>query len=442
MPQTLPLTVTEQMLFWEDRPAYPWSGFFRLRFLGVPDRSALQNAVTVALERHPLFRSRVEQTGRSRLRWVIDESPAPAFHWTAGPTGGPFPSATHLDVRREIGMRLQVIHEPDRADLLIHMHHCSSDALGTFQFIHDLLLAYANAVGGSHLPLPPLDPQRLHYRGRFGLNVGTLLRLLPKQMVGLLGARQFLMRRPRPLVPCRAAPPDAPLPPQYPAVLSHFFGPEETRRLREAARRQAVTVNDLLGRDLFLALHAWRHAQGVADEDSWLRLMVPVNLRTDGDRQLPAANVVSSVFLDRRGRDCDDAVLLLQSIHDEMDLIKRLQLGFTFVFSLHVARYLPGGLRAQSRGDKCKISCIFTNLGSILADSPLPRSDARLVAGNLILDQMDVVPPYSPYTCAAFSVGSYADRLFITLHYDPRPLSADQAASLLATYAAQIRTAL
>ena len=272
--------------------------------------------------------------------------------------------------------------------------------------------------------------------------MGKLLRMLPKQLVGLLGARQFLMRRPTPLVPHQAVAPDPPLPPQYPAVLSHFFDRDETRRLREAARRQAVTMNDLLGRDLFLALHAWRQAQGVADDESWLRLMVPVNLRTDGDRQMSAANVVSSVFLDRRGHDCGDADLLLQSIHAEMDLIKRLQLGFTFVCSLHVARYLPGGLRAQSRGDKCKISCIFTNFGAILADSPLPRSDGRLVAGNLILDKMDVVPPFSPYTCAAVSVGSYADRLFVTLHYDPRPLSADQAASLLATYAAQIKNSL
>ena len=153
---------------------------------------------------------------------------------------------------------------------------------------------------------------------------------------------------------------------------------------------------------------------------------------------MPAADVVSSVFLDRRGPDFADADRLLQSIHEEMDLIKRLQLGFTFIFSTAICRRLPGGLEKRVRADKCTISCIFTNLGNPLAHVPLPRRNRCIVAGNVTLEDIDSVAPVRPYSCVTVAVGLYAHKLSITLHYDPRPLSQEQAADLLDAYVRRI----
>ena len=54
MSLSLPLTTMEEFIYWEDRPAYPWSCFVRLRFSGCLDRAAFESAVRTVLARHPL----------------------------------------------------------------------------------------------------------------------------------------------------------------------------------------------------------------------------------------------------------------------------------------------------------------------------------------------------------------------------------------------------
>jgi hypothetical protein len=266
--------------------------------------------------------------------------------------------------------------------------------------------------------------------------------MLPQQLVGLHGARQFLMRKPAPIIPHRACHNDSPLPKNYPAVVHHIFDREATAGLRKAAMRQGVTSNDLLARDLFLALAEWRLRRNIEDDGSWLRMMIPMNLRTTEDRLLPAANMVSSVFLDRRGPDFADPDRLLSGIHEEMDLIKRLRLGFTFIFSTAMCRWFPGGLEKQVRADKCTISCIFTNMGTPLAHVPLEHRDECIVAGDVTLEDAIWVAPLRPYSCVTILVALYARKLSVALHYDPRPLTDEQANDLLETYVRRIHASI
>ena len=389
--------------------------------------------------------AQVETDGRGRLRWSVVEDPAPVIFWEASPVGHPLPPATHLDIRREIGIRFRVHTEPTTSELIIQWYHSCCDGAGIVLFIKDLLVAYAAAFGQA--PRRPqvaqLDLARLARRGRYGLTPGKLLRMAPQQLTGILGARQFLMRKPVPLVPHRACANDAPLPSNYPATLHYVLDREATAGLRKASMRRGVTSNDLLACNLFLALDEWRARQNIdGDDGQWMRMMIPMNLRTVDDRLLPAANLVSSVFLDRRRPDFADADRLLLGIHEEMSLIKRLRLGFTFVFSTAICRWLPGGLAKRIRADKCTISCIFTNLGTPFAHVPLPHSDRCIVAGNVTMLGAEFVAPVRPYSCVSVAVSWYADRLDINLHYDPRPLSAEQAADLLETFVRHIRASI
>jgi hypothetical protein len=157
---------------------------------------------------------------------------------------------------------------------------------------------------------------------------------------------------------------------------------------------------------------------------------------------LPAADVVSSVFLDRRAADFTDEDGLLQGIHEEMDLIKRNELGFTFVFSLAVCRRLFGSLKKKVQVDQCSVSCVFSNLGTPFAHTPVPQKDRCFVAGNVTMVATDFVAPIHPYSCATFTIGLYAHRQTITLHYDPRPLTKAQARDLLDTYIGRIRRSI
>lgn len=444
MTRTIPLTTFEEFLFWEDRPAYPWTCFIRLRLSGVPDRAALESALHRVLKRHPLLRSTIQTRGRRRPLWVEAESPQPEVRWMEGPTAGAIPPTLPLDLRNEIGLRLLVVQGQGTSDLIVQFHHACCDGAGIFMFIGDLLIAYALERGetSKRVRLPELDPQLLKRRGKYGLTPWKLLKMAPKQLIGLQGARQFLSRSPIPVLPHQTVPDDDPPPVGYPTTECLTFSKEETSDLRETARRQRVTVNDVVARDFFLALRDWRNQLSVPEDDAWLRMMIPMNLRSPSDRMLSAVNVVSSVFLDRRGPDFCDPACLLKSVHEEMELIKRNRLGLTFVLSLKVTRLLPGGLKASVRKDKCTISSIFTNLGKPLVRSPLPKRDGRFVAGDVVLEDIDVVAPIRPYNCVTLAASIYAGRLSLTLHYDPRPVAAEQASDLLGTLASQVRTSI
>ena len=438
MSHTLPFTPIEELMLHQDSRAYPYTCFIRLTFAGGLDREAFKRAAREALARQPLLAARVD-AGRRRPRWKLEEDPTPEVIWREGEITEQFPTADYLDVARG-GLRLLVTRGEHASDLAVQFLHACCDGLGIFQFIHDLLILYAveTCAKVQRDALPRLERSSLERRGKFGLTWRKLLKMAPKQAVGLFGVRQFLMRSPAPIVAHERESATAATPDPYPTACARHLDLAASDALRAAAKDAGVTTNDLLARDLFVALREFRLARGIAEDERWLRLMIPMSLRTAADRKLPAANVVSSVFLDRRGSDIADREQLLASVTDEMQLIKSHQLGFTFIFSLHLSRLSPGGLRRTARSDRCTNSAVFTNLGRILARGPLPRVDGELICGDVRLSNVEILAPVTPYTCAAFAACWYANRLSITLHYDPRVLSAEDARELLGLFVGEI----
>jgi hypothetical protein len=304
--------------------------------------------------------------------------------------------------------------------------------MGMMAFTEDLLASYAITRGAAPAgSLRPRQPAQLLRRERFGLTMTQLIRMLPKQLVGLLGTRQFLMRTPEPLVPHQPQPDQSPLPEGYPASWTRRLSESQTAGIQAAARTLGVTLNDLLLRALFLTLaqHGQWHTPG--RRGTWLRVCVPVNLRTAAQDPLPAANVVSMVFLDRRPRDMEDPGRLLSSIHDEMQLIKRLQLGLTFVLSLGLCQWLPGGLSRMCKSNRCMATGVLTNMGVLFSRSPLADDRGRVTAADVVLRDIDMLMPVRPLTCATVAAWSYAGRLSLTLHYDPRAIAAREAMELI-----------
>lgn len=437
---TLPLTAFEEFLIWEDRPAYPWSIFARLRFSGRIDRHAFEAAVASIMPRHPLLISRLELRGR-RLFWVVQPGALPQVTWSAVPSGEAFPAAHRQDLREVLGLKLFVVEDLDSCDVTLQFHHACCDGAGIAVFVADLLVAYALATGARsrRLQLAPLDPGRLGRRGAYGLNFWKFAKLLPRQMRDVAGIRQFFARTPVPLLPHRVAHDHDPPPAGFPATRGHTFSKAETAALHQTARRLGVTANDLLARDIFLALNEWRARHGGGDEDAWLRLMVPTDLRTPADRLLPAANVVGSIFLDRRGGDFSDPARLLAGIASELQDAKDNRLGLVFVYSLRALGLLPGALQHNARRDRCSVTSIFSNMGKVLRRLPLPRDNGRHVVGNMTLERIEGVAPIRPYNCVTFLATEYAGRLTMTLHYDPRPIGAALADDLAATFARRVQ---
>ena len=443
MTASLPLTAFEEYMLCDDRPAYPKTGVFRFRFSGRLNGPAFEAALNTAVQRHPLMRATVRRRPGRRPRWIDNPNWRPAVQRQAPLNAYGYPPAAYMDLTKESGTRIWVVRRNGATDVIAQIHHSCTDALGMCQVMEDLLVGYASNMGGgpAGASLRELDTTRLKRRGAPALSLWKLLCMAHRQVMRLLGMRQFLMRSPTPLMPIPAELHATSLPEDFPAPRTHEFAKKETANILAAARRLDVTVNDLLARDLFLAVAQWRQQNSFGHDNDWLRFSVPVNLRTQADERLSMANCMGMVFLDRRLRDLADPRQLLESIHEEMQLNKRWQLGLTFVLSADLLRRLPGALSWVARADKYAATCVFSNLGVVLGKTPLPRRDGRIVAGNVVLEGVDFVMPLRPDTSVAVCVYTYADRLSVMMHHDPRVLSDDQSRCLLEIYLRQIHNA-
>jgi len=160
-----------------------------------------------------LLTARVEVSDGRRPVWLPLEPPSPLVVWSESERTESLPPASHLDLSREIGFRLQVLSGMDGDDMVIQWHHACCDGIAMVSVVHELLIAYASArtTDRSNLSLPELDPSRLARRGSYDLTVLKLLAMLPGQLVGLLGVRQYLMRSPCAVIPHEPGADDAPV---------------------------------------------------------------------------------------------------------------------------------------------------------------------------------------------------------------------------------------
>ena len=158
---------------------------------------------------------------------------------------------------------------------------------------------------------------------------------------------------------------------------------------------------------------------------------------------MSAANRASFISLDRRQGKCDADDHLLHSIRNQMSVIVGNELHLTFLLMLRMTKRLPGGLKRVTRPDRNAATCLFTNLHQFFAGSSLPRerldqpavkkrnTTAKILCGNLRLEEFDLLPPLRPFTQAAIAVSRYAGRTQLTLTYDPRVVDAAAANELM-----------
>ena len=222
-----------------------------------------------------------------------------------------------------------------------------------------------------------------------------------------------------------------------------------TRRNSRSLRFERLSARRLLAADCFhnpVMAEDVDDDQAVTLQDAFLvinHLTVPINMRTVGDRRMPAANIVSMVFLDRRAQDCLDPSQLMRGITEELQLIKRDELGLSFVLALDLTSRIPRVLAKQTGKHRCWASLVLTNVGPTLANCNLPRrDDGRIAVAGLVLDDVEVLPVFRPFQCANFAASGYAGRLSLGMHYDARVISRTTAREILGEYAGRLRQSM
>jgi hypothetical protein len=197
-----------------------------------------------------------------------------------------------------------------------------------------------------------------------------------------------------------------------------------------------------LVRDLFLALDQWRKRSELPG-DAWLRLMLPINMRSPADRRMPAANVVSTVFLDYCPARERDAEALLLRTNRLLEQVKHDNLGLAWPLALRLLQRLARAwAKARRSRRKCLFSTLLTNIGPALAASPLPRSDRHLKVGTLLLEEFEFLPVTRPLQCLGIAVSNYAGRMSLGMRYDSRVLPAERAQELLDVYVRALRASM
>lgn len=436
-----PLTLMEEYFLAEDKPAYPCWIFVRARLRGILDRTLIEQAWRETVQRHPTLHSTVRPGANGTACWEPAPDAAPVLNWYQAADVASAAPWTPMDLRNEPAVRLVVAEHATGCELSLEGHHAVFDGAAMFGVLHEILLRYARARGVA-VEIPSLRPELFPGRNRFGLGWWDRLKIAPVQLAGLWFAWQMRHRPVAPLAPHRLQDFDAPPNPGFPCVLHQHVTAADLLRLRATARKHGASLNDLLLRDLQAAIGVWRIREGIGRDDDWIFLAVPVNLRRSVDRHLAAANVIGVVAIDRRARSLGDRKRLLRRAHEDMDLVKRHKLGYTFLIMLALWRRRRGGIPRYSNGPGPRATVVMTNVGQPFSRSPLLDRERRIAVPGAVLEDFMMAAPCRPGTCASVAVAIYGGRLIVDLHYDPRALTDQQAETFFAAYFEQLYTSM
>lgn len=443
VPRVFPLTPTpfESLMLLEHCRRYPMAFVIDVAATGRLDRAALTTALQTALQRHPLLQARLGMRKRRRC-WIPALGQLPWVSWSNEGEPLAMPAAGDWNLHEEIGLRVAARQGAGHVTITLAFHHACTDGVGACQFIGDLLAAYGIATGGDEPPpeLLPLTPARLRDRtcgwqtmSLTGPSWTQKLRLTAAEIGQCLGdPRVQTLAAPR---GGRSGGPAA-----WPGIESFQFEPDIMDRLRAAAARHDATVNDLLLAALFRTLVRWNRAQGASDTRGSVRILMPIDMRTSLDVDLPAANVTACTFLTRGVQECADADGLVKSIRDETLSIRYGDRGIRFLDTIRTGVQAPALLRLLLGLGRCMMStAILSNLGDPARRFAvrLPREDGVIVCGGLRIDGMTGAPPLRRWTRTAISVFAHR-RLTLGMQCDPRFFGPADTRRLLELYAAHL----
>ncbi len=445
----LPLTPFERYYLSDDSRQYPTTFPVELRFSGPLAREPFLQAIEQAIERHPLLGALVARSGLTP-KWIAGPREPAWVDWAHCTAPISHPRGEFIDLAVERGMRVWVRASDESARVIFQFHHSCCDGLAATQFLDDVLVLYASAVtDSSQIPaLAPVDVERLRDRASVDLSGAQPgFRAFVRDIVitlyvwaRILFRRVAIVAAPIPSAETRAADPSVERRDSL-DILSfeqHQLTVAEAEAYRQASLTRSMTQNDLMIRDLMLAIGDWNRRQRPASRAA-CRVNVPVNARGREGADIPASNRLGFAFVTARPRDFGDRDKLLRIVHAQTEQIKQWKLALYFLGGLGLATIFPGAVPASLRWKKSFATVVLSNIGRLMVNSRLPRSEDRLVCGNVILEHITGAPPIRRNTRAALLVGEYGGRTTISLRCEPRLFSPADTRALLNMYVARLR---
>ncbi|MBL4885408.1 MAG: hypothetical protein JKY95_12845 [Planctomycetaceae bacterium] len=442
--QKIPLTAFEHLMWADDRDETPMTFYLQLSFDGEINRKYFVESVRIAITRHPLLQCLVvgKPTWTTRrLFWEpVREYVAPYIDQKQGTEEFQPPNGQlGINIANEIGVRFFIRVHEKKSVLLAQFHHAVVDAIGASSFLEDVLGSY-HAISESldpELLMRPINPELLKNRGDFHLSKSEYRK---RRGIDWRKIRQHFFSHPEMLsssdIAAKHTTPNACTSKSF--MISDF----DLDELKSYAKINTASINDVLLRDLFIVVKQWNSSRLKRQKTKPIRIAMPIDMRLDCDKQMPAANVVSLYTIDRTTNSINDPEALLKGIRSETTYIKKNRLGFALIRMIRILSKLPAGLcilMCPSRLYPCHTTTILSNLGIVLKDSLLPRGeDSKIQIGQLTLNSWGLIPPYRPKSPLAIGVSTVGNCLQVNLHYNPNQFSEDEAEEFRELFKKQI----
>lgn len=395
----------------------------QFEFSGNIDREMFQQAVDQALERHPMLRAIIQPAKASRDCWVLPEASRCQVTWGGLDERIEVEGAgVPINLRHEIGVRLWVHHDDERAVLTSVFHHSSADGIGAYHFLGDTLQIYSANFDEDCPELAELDEVDL--RKRIKANVS------PELAAEAFGTKNVKLKHDsaQPLALPQGSNGDHPMPTAFPRFQSHTFEKDEYRDLRLQAQSNGQNVNDLLLQSLLVSLCSWNEKQGVDVNQEDFCILMPLDLRDTDQPTFSATNVVTSSFIRRSADQIKDREQLSKSLREEVVRIKHQRHQSEFTRLLLQAPVDWSDALKSYENENCLSTAIFSNAGDptrrFLVE--LPRKKGVVQCGNLVLDDLSGASPVRKLTRVAVNVFTYRRRLKICMRFDSKCFSEAQ----------------
>jgi hypothetical protein len=430
------------MLF-DDRPGYRMTFLVEQSFDGEINRAAFDIGVAEASRRHPLLNAFVKRRWFGAWNWVSAGHVLPTVDWATIDQPVVFPDEPGIDLEQEVGVRFYVRVGNGKSRLITTFHHACCDGMGAIQFLSDVFIAYTRQLAPNaekHPEYQPLEVSHLSRRAHLSVHHDETMpwfRLLRRSLAYIWTST---VHAPIALAKARpASGTETPL--AYPGTLTRTLSTTVQRALRQVARRNDVTVNELLVCELMLTVRDWNQRHGSVNEDEHISVVIPTNQRNLEHDHMPAANVIGNVSFQRPVADLQQPDKLLASIREESRFYKRWRYGAAFLQGLKVLQWIPGSLRLILNSKRCLSSTMLSCIGdpSLAIGGNFPvNENGDPVFANLVFNDMNTAPAFRPLTHASFTTWHFANKLRLGLRCDSTIFTQESAQELLDLYAERV----
>ena len=426
--QPLLLSDFEYYMFVDDRPSHPMVFVMVVFVGGCLQQLPFAAAVQESLNAHPLFRCQVRRVFPLSWAWKIQPESSEVLEWHSAEQPVQLNDPVRIrsiDLTRQCGVIVEVCHSVVSSRIVFYLHHACCDGIGGLQFISEVLARYGQKTAAAGEKRPDFEtPHALSLLNREVFDTGKSATVRHQRSRGKIFGkiRRLLGRRPSVLLPLSHVSTEATdrSAEAARAIQSRVLPRSINSGLRAAALRNGVTVNDLCIREMLLQIHAWNLRSGKVRGNPWLRISVPVSMRTSEHQHLPACNMVSYAFVTRRDSECLDEQKLLESIHQQTEDVLFNRSGIVALRFLGLLRKIPGLMSLMLGLKSCFCTVVLANVGDVRKrfSGRFPLMDGRWKAGDVVVQHICGVAPVRPNTRAAVTIGEYAGDLSIHLRTD------------------------